>query len=68
MTKKIFPKKNTKTKKKKAKLNLEDIPSSDLKVKYYKQKRKQKRIKSTIFKLHTWLKIFLIFSLTIFSL
>lgn len=63
MTKKIFPKKNKKIKKKKAKLNLEDIPSSDLKVKYYKNKRARKRIKSTIFKMHTWLKIFLIFFL-----
>jgi len=62
MTKKEYPKRNKKSKRK-SKLNLEGIPSSDLKMKYYKKKREQKRIKTTIFKAHTLLKIFLVFFL-----
>ncbi len=46
--------------KRKAKINLEDIPSSNRRMEYYKKKRNQQRIKTTIFKTHTLIRTFLI--------
>ncbi len=38
-------------------INLDEIPSSNLKMKYFKKKRAQKRLKNTISKTHTFIKI-----------
>ena len=42
---------------KKAEINLDEIPSSSLKMKYFKRKRNQKRIKNAINQTHFLLKI-----------
>lgn len=42
---------------KKQEYDLEGIPSSDMKMKYFKQKRRQKRIKTKIFQMHSLLKV-----------
>ena len=57
----LFMKKNDKTKKRKyaknADLNLESIPSSNRKMNYFKKKRTQNRIRTTISRTHAFLKI-----------
>lgn len=44
--------------KRKSKMRLDDIPSSNLKMEYYKKKRTRKRIKNTISKMHLLTKVF----------
>lgn len=59
----MLHKNNKYRKRKKNRINLDSIPSSKLKMRYYKEKRTQKRIKNTISKTQLIIKILLIFSI-----
>jgi len=61
MTKDRKPKKYKKNKK--IEYQLDGMPSSDLKMKYYKKKREQKRLTNTIFQMHFFVKILAILAL-----